>query len=152
MPTVTGTLTDIGLDPLAPFNPVLRFTPSQPAGDGNARIFASRPVEVTPTETGYFSVDLASTDTITPADTHWRLTIHYRKPDGYDNSGGGFTAADHVVAKIRVPAAGGILADLFDIPPRLDDVHVGNNPPSTAGYLYWVNTSASPATLNVWSD
>ena len=149
MPLVTGTLADIGLDPLAGFQPILRFRPNAPAASATGVIFPTKPVDVTPASDGSFSVDLASTDDVLPGNAHWRLTIEWLSPDGYGS--GGYSASDHASWKIRVPAGGGLLADMLDVPPRVDAVWVDIVPPPTDGYLYWIDTSTSPATLNVWS-
>lgn len=151
MPTVTGTLADIGLQDLAAFSPVLQFAPSEPAADSQGRIFATRPVEVVPASSGAFSVTLATTDGIIPARAHWVLSIGWRNPDGY-MAGAGYFSKDFPSWPIRVPAAGGLLADMIDVPARSDMVWVGiTPPPESRGYLFWIDISGETPVLKGWS-
>lgn len=150
MPTVTGKLADVGLEPLAGFSPVLQFAPSEPAADSTGRIFASKPVEVTPASNGSFSVTLASTDGIIPARAHWVMSIGFRNPDGY-MSGSGYFSKDFPDWPIRVPAAGGVLADLIDLPAAPDMVWVDITPPPEGrGYLFWIDISGATPELKGW--
>lgn len=110
MPLVTGTLTDIGLEPLTGLSPRLLFTPSAPAVRVDGRVFASKPVEVVPAADGSFSVDLASTDGLSPRHTHWRLQVQFRAST---SGAGGFTASDFLPFELFVPLAGGPIGDLI---------------------------------------
>ena len=151
MPTVTGRLTDIGLEALTGLSPVLIFKPSNPAVAATGHIFASRPVEAYPTSTGEFSVTLASTDDVKPISTRWQVGIKWRNVDGY-SPGNGFGAGDHIAAQFRVPAAGGALADLIDLPPNTGEFYIGTTPPPDgSGYRYWIDISGSDPVLKEWS-
>lgn len=147
MPTVTGTLSDIGLGNLAAFNPVLQFAPSEPAASPGGRIFPTRPVEVTPNSAGAFTVNLATTDGIIPRRAHWVLSIGWRNPDGY-MSGSGYFAKDFPTWPIRVPAGGGQLVDMLDIAATIDMIYVGVTPPHPdTGYLFWIDISGETPVL-----
>jgi hypothetical protein len=148
MPTVTGTLSDIGLAALAAFSPVLQFTPSEPAASPEGRLFAGKPVEVVPNSAGAFSANLASTDGIVPRRAHWVLSIGYRNPDGY-MSGGGYFTKEFPTWPIRVPAAGGQLVDMLGVQASVDMVYVGPTPPpADRGYTFWIDISGATPVLN----
>lgn len=150
MPVVTGTLTDIGLAPLAAFSPVVRFTPSEPAVSADGKLFASKPVEVTPASNGAFSVTLATTDGVVPTAAHWVLSIGWRNPDGY-TTGSGFYPWDMPTWPIRVPAAGGLLADMLDVRASSDQVWVGATPPPEGrDYQFWIDISGANPVLKGW--
>lgn len=150
MPTVTGTLTDIGLGALAPFNPVLQFAPSEPAVLADGTLFATRPVEVTPAADGTFSVTLATTDGVRPTRTRWLLSIGWRNPDGY-MSGAGYFSKDFPSWSLRVPSGGGALSELIDLAPEPGVFYVGNEAPDPdAGYRIWFDTSGAELQMKGW--
>lgn len=157
MPTVTGTLTDIGLGSLGPSNPVLQFTPSEPAVDTAGRIFASRAVEVVPAAQGSFTVNLASTDGLMPERAHWVMSIGWRNPDGYMSSDGYFVK-DFPTWRIRVPVEGGRLVDLLDAKPAANVTSVGlltaaeDERLSALGVQWVFELSTNPAALYRLND
>lgn len=151
MPTVTGTLTDIGLEDLSPYNPVLIFRPSNAAVGADGHVFSARPVEAYPDAAGAFSVTLATTDNVKPAKTRWLCTIGWRDPDGYSEGLGRFNR-DVFEVGFRVPVAGGALSDLIDLPPSRGEFYIGTTePPADAGYRYWIDTSGTDPVLKEWS-
>lgn len=151
MPTVTGTLSDIGLEDLSDFNPVLIFKPSNAAVSADGHVFAAKPVEVTPASNGMFTVNLATTDNVRPARTRWLVTLGWRDPDGYGGGQGRYNR-DVFEAAFRVPSGGGALADLIDTPPATGDIYIGVAPPPDGhGYRYWLDISGTSPVLKEWS-
>lgn len=150
MPTITGTLSDIGLAPLTGLSPVLRFTPSAPAVSREGRVFASKPVEVTPNSSGAFSVDLASTVGLIPRGTHWQLSVSFRLPSA---DSGGYSPTDFVPMRLHVPVDGGNIADLVEFPAgsMAGAIYVGvEPPPHDAGYRVWVDISGDTPKWKRW--
>lgn len=127
MPTITGTLSDIGLEPLTGLSPVLRFTPSSPAVDREGRVFASKPVEVTPAPNGAFSVDLASTEGLSPVGAHWQVQVGWRNPTA---DGTGFSPTDALSHKLFVPTGGGRIGDLVAAHNPFGFVYVDESVPN----------------------
>lgn len=138
MPTVSGTLSDIGLAPLTGLSPVLRFTPSSPAIDSSGRVFASEPVRVTPASDGSFSVELASTYSLTPRGTHWKVGVRWRHET---TDGQGYSPVDYLPFKLFVSPAGGSIIDGIDEPSNEPYVYVGADVPNPAitGYQFQYN-------------
>lgn len=127
MPLVTGTLTDIGLEPLTGLSPRLLFTPSAPAVRVDGRVFASKPVEVVPAADGSFSVDLASTDGLQPRGVHWQVSAGFHLPT-VDNRGA--PGADYFLFELFVPLAGGQIGDLIGDRVPFDVVYVDESVPN----------------------
>ena len=150
MPVISGSLSDIGLAPLTGASPLLRFTPSSAAVDGNGRVFASKPVEVTPNSAGAFSVTLASTLNLVPKGTHWRLEVLFRSSSA---DGAGYTHSDFPPLKVFVGSADASIADAVAGDPALwaSLLHVGTTPPAVlrAGLL-WIDTSGAVAVMKKW--
>lgn len=150
MPTITGTLSDIGLAPLTGLSPELRFTPSSSAVDGNGRVFASEPVTVSPNSAGAFSVELASTLNLVPKGTHWLLSLHWR---GGTADGEGFPATDFPPLKVFVGTDDVSIADAVAGDPKLwaSLFHVGTEPPAKpVSGLIWIDTSGEVALIKKW--
>lgn len=135
MPTVTGTLTDFGTVPLSSsLAPRLIFVPSGAAAK-NGRLFASRPIVVVPQPSGYFEVELFSTEGTTPP-TWYEVTIQWLEEA---------TNPDHLSWKLRVPAAGGQIGALLEAPAPSGAVWFGTEPPEVPSrYTGWVKTDALP--------
>lgn len=150
MPTVTGTLSDIGLAPLAGASPLLRFTPSASAVDGSGRVFASKPVEVSPNSAGAFSVSLASTLNLLPHGTHWRLEVSFRHSTA---DGAGYTLSDFPALQVHVGTSDTSISDAVAGDPTAwaSLLHVGVEPPAVprAGLL-WIDTSGEVALMKKW--
>lgn len=132
MPTVSGTLSDIGLAPLTGLKPELRFTPSSPAVDREGRVFASKPVEVTPNSAGAFTVTLAPTSGLLPVGTHWRVQVLHRSPSA---DASGFTVSDFLPLKIFVAGDTTIGDAIGEFTPN-DFVYVGEDAPNSAKSAY----------------
>lgn len=142
MATVTGALTDFGLKPFPELQPRLIFTPSGPSMS-NARLFATKPIIVTPFGSGSFTVDLQPTDRLRPV-VWYTLTIEWLDPAG------NYVSSDHLTWKLFVPTAGGELADLLDLPANPSLIWVGPTPPPNPqpGQM-WLNSITG--TLSEWS-
>jgi hypothetical protein len=147
MATVTGALTDFGIQPFPALQPRLIFTPSGPAVS-DARLFATKPIIVpVASGSGIFSVDLQPTDGVRPA-VHYKVTIEWLMP-GVDGQPG-YTPADFLQWEIFVPAAGGAIQDLINAPVNPLLFWVGETPPPvpTAGQL-WLKPSTGD--IKKWS-
>lgn len=142
MPLVTGTLTDFNLNPLTALQPELTFVPSG-AATKNGRLFSARPISIRPEPSGYFSIDLASTDGTTPET--WYVVI-VRFLDGSGN-------ADYLRWKLRVPNAGGQIGQLLEAPTNPGLVWFGPNPPpgTPVRGTGWIKTDDNPPTYNEWT-
>lgn len=142
MVQVTGTLSDFGLEALAPFFPVIEFVPSGP-GITAQRLLSGKPVRVTPFASGSFTVDLYPNDWV--RNDSW-YTIRIVQLGEYG------TELDALPWKLRVPPTGGWVGDLLDAPSNAGWVWVGPKPPEdTVNWLWWINTSVQPPMLYEWS-
>ena len=132
MATVTGTLTDFGLNNLFSFSPRLFFTPST-VGVLNGQVFATKPVRATIFEDASFSVELQPTEALLN-DVYYSVSISYL------NTGGTYISLDLPEWKVRVPDEGGPIGELITaaVNPRL--TWVDEDPPiaPTAGQLWLV--------------
>lgn len=150
MPLVTGTVQDIAGMPLTGLNPIIRFTPAGVAASPGGRVFTSKKVDVEPTSTGTFSVDLATTYGLIPNDAHWKIAILFRNPDGYDE-GHGYTQVGLPGWKLRVPPEGGAIGPMIDAPAPANSLWIGLTPPPEGrGYQYWIDLSTNPAQIKEW--
>lgn len=135
MATIYGTLSDFSLQSLAPYMPVLKFTPSSPGVKGR-RLFSERPVEAAVAADGSFAVLLEPTDGVTPQ-------VWYTVSIEYLNEAGKFTSYDVLGYKLRVPAPGGAIGELPDVPLSPDTVLVSLAPPPP-GYKGWYLNAPGP--------
>ena len=135
MATIYGDLFDFGMQSLAPFRPILRFTPSGPGLKGR-KLFAARPVEVEVSPSGAFAVLLEPTYGVVP-EAWYTVSIEYLNP------GGRYTSYDILGYRLRVPAPGGTIGDLPDIPLSPDTVLVSLDPPPP-GYTGWYLNAPGP--------
>lgn len=157
MPTypVTGTLTDLGLEPLTGLNPVLVFFPPESIALTTGHISVTEPVEVEPDSTGAFTAELASTDDLVGRGQRWRVALGWRDPDTFGASG--HTRYDHPRWKIAVPRGGGRLVDMLDQPVAQDVLAVALLAPETEqqvaeelyarGVRLVIDNSTTPAAL-----
>jgi hypothetical protein len=110
MATVTGTLSDFGYASLAPYQPVVTFTPTGPGVQGG-RLLAAKPVSLSPgAGTGYFEVDLAPTEGIVP-ETWYQISISWL------DTNAGWIEKNFVGTKLEVPELGGPIGYLVKSPP-----------------------------------
>ena len=146
MPIVTGTLHDFNLQPLAGFRPEIVFTASAPAVL-NPRFFVTKPVVVTPSAAGTFTVELAATTLLRP-EVWYAVSVRWLDPLG------GYTTSDFTLWKVRVPPAGGNIADLVETAPTPQQTWIGPTPPAggRTAYMWWIDTSSVPPVLNEWSN
>ena len=142
MATVTGALTDFGIQPFPTLQPRLIFTPSGPAVS-DVRLFATRPIIVIPAGSGSFTVDLQPTDGVKPA-VFYAVTIEWLDPAG------NYVSADFLEWDIYVPSAGGAIQDLIKAPVNPMLFWVGEDPPPapTPGQQ-WLTPSTGD--LKKWS-
>jgi len=134
MATVTGTLWDFGLASIAQYMPQIIFTPSGPATT-ETKLFATRPIVVTPAVGGAFSVDLKSTDDVQPA-------VWYRATVRWLDSAGEYVSQDSPDFKLFVPAAGGAIGSLLrDVIPFPSEVWVGET--DNPDYGFWFQPSTN---------
>lgn len=153
MPTypVTGSLTDLGLQSLAPFGPVLIFMPPDlmPLSSGH---LVAGPVEVTPAPNGYFTAPLAATADALTRDAKWRLKVGLRNPDGYA-PGSGYFDWKTATWEFTVPRGGGRLVDCISARVADDVTAVALLTQRVGEELFergirWVfNLSTTPASL-----
>lgn len=141
MAKVTGALTDFGLQPFPELQPRLIFTPSGPGVSG-ARLFATKPMIVTPAGSGSFTVELQPTANLRPA-LWYTITIEWLDPAG------NYISSDHLSWKLFVPSGGGELSDLIETPANPSLVWVGPTPPlNLQPGQKWLNSITG--TLSEW--
>lgn len=154
MALVTGTLSDFGLEPMTSLEPEIIFRPSD-VGVVSGRLLATKPIRVRPFTSGYFQVELTSTDYVEPASWY---TVEIRWLDFE----GGYAAVDFVDWKLFVPQEGGAIGDLLESPVNPAMVYVSLTPP-TAGSLprgtWWLESNpdniddpANTGILYEWSS
>lgn len=108
--TVTGTLSDFGLQPIAGLYPEIEFTPSGPAVASGGRLLITQPIRTTPTSGGAFTVNLQTTDELVPVGTYYKISVRWLNDEGE------FVRADSPNWKLNVPSGGGGIADLIRFP------------------------------------
>jgi hypothetical protein len=143
MATVTGALSDIGINAFPELQPRLIFTPSGPA-TAATRLFATKPVIVpVASGSGTFTVDLQPTDGMRPA-IWYVVTIEWLDPAG------NYVSADFLEWKLFVPSGGGNFGDLVQAPLNPLLFWVSETPPTdpTPGQ-YWLTPSTGD--LKKWS-
>lgn len=122
MATVTGTLNDFNLSSLASYSPRIIFTASQLSA-APGRLLSTKPVIVTPSSGGAFTVELQSTTQLRPAGVYYTVRVEWL--DG----GAGYVGVDISDWKLFVPDSGGNIADLTDAAPGSSLIWVGLVPP-----------------------
>lgn len=143
MATVTGALSDIGIQPFPELQPRLIFTPSGP-GLSDARLFATKPKIVNVASgSGSFTVDLQPTQGSRPA-VYYTITIEWLDPSG------NYVSADFLTWKLFVPYEGGELTELIEAPANPMLFWVGEDPPvlPTPGQ-HWLKPSSGD--IQKWS-
>lgn len=110
MAAVTGTLKTFGLESLAGKQPVIVFEANKPATGSGGELFATDPVRVTPGSDGTFSARLQSTENLITDNVSYRMWIEYL------DSANNYVRVDNPDWVLRVPAAGGALGDLLQLP------------------------------------
>lgn len=104
--TVHGNLTDFGAETLTGLAPTITFTPSGPAIGGTVSVHSSRPITVTPSPDGGFTVELVRTDDKRPG-MWFTITI------GWLDAASNYRSFDFTDWKLTVPAGGGAINDLL---------------------------------------
>lgn len=143
MATVTGALSDFGINPFPELQPRLIFTPSGP-GVSATRLFATKPIIVdVASGSGSFTVNLQPTDGVRPA-VYYKVTIEWLDPAG------NYVSADFLEWKIFVPSAGGELYDLIQAPVNPLLFYVGETAPLyPVPGQYWLKPSTGD--IKKWS-
>lgn len=110
MAAVTGTLKTFGLATLAGKQPVVVFEANKPATGPDGELFATDPVKVTPAADGAFNARLQPTENLITDGVHYKMWIEYL------DSANNYVRVDNPDWTLRVPAAGGALGDLLQLP------------------------------------
>jgi hypothetical protein len=145
MPLVNGTLTDFGLDPLLPLDPVLMFRATSAGISGLNVLAGTVPVETVPAANGFFEVELAATDDLMPGGISYQVEIRYREKDTR------LVKHELLPWKLYVGPDGGALADQLTVPTNPALVWVGTEPPlnPTPG-TWWYDPETGE--LTEWSN
>lgn len=109
MAIITGTLVDVGLDPVTARYPELVWVPSAPTTTLNGQLVTAVPVETIPSSNGTWTAELISTNETSPPITY-SLRIRLLDPAS------GYVWMDFPDWKISVPWEGGNLSDLIGAP------------------------------------
>ncbi|PPG25962.1 hypothetical protein C5E10_17995 [Pseudoclavibacter sp. RFBG4] len=148
MPNVPFKLKDFGLDPTTPRRANVIFTPSVPAAIGVDGILIGRRVvkwsDIHPI-TGAGVAVVAQTTTLRP-ECHLIVSIEW-----IDDAPSGW---GELAWPLRVPAEGGNLVDLLDMPGPGNAVAVRPSSPGTAVGIggTWIDNSVSPPRLKTRSS
>jgi hypothetical protein len=129
--TISGNVSDFGLQPLAGLSLRLEFWPSSAAGGSGNQLLATEPGRVTPDSSGDFSVPLAITEGLTP-DAWYELVIVWLNPDG------GLHRQDEYPGKLRIPIVGGSLSSILAASRASGYVAVTTDTPSVPA-PYWLD-------------
>ncbi|MBF4549228.1 hypothetical protein [Pseudoclavibacter sp. VKM Ac-2888] len=147
MPVINGRVRDFGLGDLTSHRLRLIFSPSNSAAMGPDGTLVLGPVvvendDINPT-TGGFQVELARTTLLRPA-THFTLRAEWfsKTSDRLE----GYAVIDW---PLHVPAAGGALSTLLDIPGPLNATAYSAVDPGALVAVggVWVNTGVTPARI-----
>lgn len=142
--TITGTLSDFGLDSLDAYNPSLVFTPSSPATTPDGQLLATRPITVTPDAAGAFTVDLVASSTTFP-ETYYLITVEWL------DSPSGFTAKDFPGWRFYAPAGGGEIGDVGWAPSNPALAYFSTSEPPGSNFTdgtWWLDADmADPASV-----
>lgn len=130
--------------------PEATFTPSEPEITIDGTVISTYPVKFKPDSAGNVTANLLTTDGVAEHGFHYKLQVRWSNPAGYQTAG--FTTVDFPDWKIRVPPAGGNLADLIDrphLPARDEALWVGPSAPPN-GFVRWFDTSGTYVVYKEW--
>lgn len=130
MAKVIGQLTDFGFDAMAGHEPRLLFTHTAAGVADSALVFHRKPVEVIPTRSGLFEVELQPSAKVSPAGWYTITVTWIDLPTR-------IRKAESLPWKLYVPAAGGILTDLLRVPSNPALVWTGAEPPANPSPGSW---------------
>lgn len=152
MAVVTGTLYDIGGGHLAGKYPELVFTLNDPAATAGG-VYVTEPSVVVPGGDGSFTTNLPATELMRD-DNYYELQIRWL------DTAGNMTRIDFPDWKIRVPTAGGNVADLRGPGTNLSMVYVSLTAPEhPVPFMLWleqdpddINNPANTSRLYRWEN
>jgi hypothetical protein len=147
MAIVTGTVEDFTTTVLGA-HPYLIFTPSGSTHfsvAGTGYLFAPKPIKVVPAANGTFSVNLLS-NIQGVVDVYYTLTIVWLNDFGVP------VGRDYLPWKIRVPYAGGPLADFIDAPWNPGLAFYGPEAPVAKPAPGGLVLNTRTGVLSIWSD
>lgn len=122
MPTVSGTLTDVGGGHLVGKIPEIWFTLNA-ANSKTGVMLPTEPLKVTPASDGTWTTTLQSTTDMLN-DAYYTVSIQWL------DAGGNYVKADFPDWALQVPTSGGVFSDLFGKPPsNTRQVYVSLTPP-----------------------
>lgn len=138
MPLVTGNIRTWQLEPFSTDELLLvRFIPSAAASVGST-VLPMREESVWPAADGSVSVNLAQT-TNTRNDVYFRIVLEWFERDRL-NDKWITRGRSEIAGELRVPAAGGDLADLLSVKPRPGSTLYGlGAPPSSLRGVQYVD-------------
>lgn len=139
----TGNLRDVGLGFLTGLNPVIEFHLNSPQVS-NTMVWATRPVSVTPSSGGAFTVDLADTR-VMYGDAYYTMHVRWLEPGSPSSSG--YAPVDvHIDFPIRTNSAGGPIGDAVGGVSNMAFVLVGLTQPAALrlGQLWWKTDPDNP--------
>lgn len=133
MATVTGTLTDFGLQALTPYAPTLVLIPAKPAVSADGGVLATRPLRVTPAADGSFTFNPVVASVDTSPETMYALRIEWL------DSASNYTGMD-LLSGLVVPLGLSQINDLSGIP--VSRWWVGPEPPDDPeAHTWWLDTT-----------
>lgn len=139
MPKVTGTLRDFNIASLAAYSPRIIFTASS-AATTSTRIYATKPIIVTPNLGGDFEVFLQASDTMNPI-VWYTVRVEWLDADS------GYVGVDLPDWKLFVPSMDSNIGDILDVPANPALAWVSLDPPlnPTPG-LWWLKVNPDDPT------
>jgi hypothetical protein len=140
MPTVTGTLTDVGSGHLGGKLPEIWFTLNAPNAKAGVML-PTESVKVTPAADGTWTTTLQSTTDMID-DAFYTVSIQWL------DAAGNYVKADFPDWALQVPAAGGIFSNLLSRPPKNTRMVFVNltAPPNPRPFTLWLQQD--PTNLN----
>lgn len=128
MAAVTGTLKTFGMESLAGKRPVIVFEANKVGMGTNGELLSRDPVKVTPAADDTFNARLQPTENLITPDVHYKMFIEYL------DSANNYVRVDNPDWTLRVPAAGGAIGDLLQL-PRINSALVITSPTAPAVWL-----------------
>lgn len=137
--TITGALSDFGLQSLTGSQPRIVFSPNGPAFKGS-RVFATKDVVVPVMGSGSFSVQLESTENLRPYRT-FTVRVEWLNPPVTSGGSPGWVGVD-IIENFQVPPQGGAIGDIAGLLYDPTAVWVSPTaPPNPALSTWWLNTT-----------
>lgn len=128
MAVVTGTLKTFGLESLKGKRPVIVFEANKVGMGTNGELLATDPVKITPAADDTFTARLQQTEGLVTPGVHYTMFIEYM------DSANNYVRLDNPDWKLRVPAAGGVISDLLQL-PKINSALVITSPTAPPTWL-----------------